>query len=163
MTSNGHPVWQGHGQEAKRRWPGGHRITRNCEAIASFLLTCATAELSLIAAWWLTGATSRGQPWTPVVTLSHRRDGLSARRMAVLCTFREPSLRRHVHREFMHNAVLDLTPIIPTTACHQRNDVERYSRYKRGTARFVAVIFPIFVVLSCGEHHHADSHTALSR
>jgi len=30
----------------------------------------------------------------------------------------------------MHSALLDLTPIIPTTACHQRNYVERYSRYK---------------------------------
>src|SRR5712691_10929443 len=29
----------------------------------------------------------------------------------------------------MRNAVLDLTPIIPPTACHQRNCVERYSRY----------------------------------
>src|SRR6266853_874525 len=48
-------------------------------------------------------------------------DGLSARRMAVWCTFREPSLCHHVHREFMRNAVLDLTPIIPATACHQRN------------------------------------------
>src|SRR5713101_2073544 len=73
--------------------------------------------------------TSSGQPWTPAVTLPHRRDGLSARRMAVLGTFREPSLCRHEHRELMRNAVLDLTPIIPTTACHQRNYVERYSRF----------------------------------
>jgi integrase/recombinase XerD len=50
--------------------------------------------------------------------------------MAVLCTFREPSLCRHVHRELMRNAVLDLTPIIPTTACHQSNYVERYSRFR---------------------------------
>src|SRR5438552_1933473 len=56
-------------------------------------------------------------------------DELSARQMAVLCTFREPSLCRHVHCEFMRNALLDLTPIIPATACHQRNDVETYSRY----------------------------------
>ena len=52
--------------------------------------------------------------------------------MAVLCTFREPSLCRHAHRELMRNAVLDLTPIIPTTACHQRNYVERYSRFRAG-------------------------------
>ena len=50
--------------------------------------------------------------------------------MAVLSTFREPSLGRHVHRELLRSALLDLTPIIPATACHQRNDVERYSRYK---------------------------------
>ena len=85
--------------------------------------------LSLIAVWASIGATPRGQPWTPAVTLPHGRDGLSARRMAVLWTFREPSLCRHVHRECMRNAVLDLTPIIPTTACRQRNYVERYSRF----------------------------------
>jgi hypothetical protein len=50
--------------------------------------------------------------------------------MAVLYTFRAPSLGRHVHREFMRSAWLDVTPIIPATACHQRNYVERYSRYK---------------------------------
>ena len=108
---------------------GGHRITRHCEALGSFLLTCATTELSLIAMWRLIGATPRGQPWTPAVTLSHGRDGLSARRMAVLWTVREPSLGRHVHRECMRNAVLDVTPIIPATACHQRNDVETYSSF----------------------------------
>ena len=111
-------MWRGHGQEAKRGGPGGHRITRNCEAIGLFLLTCATTELSLIAVWCLSGATPRGQPWTPAVTLPHRRDGLSARRMAVFWTFREPSLCRHVHREFMRNAVLNLTLIIYATACH---------------------------------------------
>jgi hypothetical protein len=90
-----------------------------------------TTGLSLIAVWGLIGATPRGQPWTPAVTLPHGRDGLSARRMAVLWTFRAPSLCRHVHRELMRNAVLDLTPIIPTTACHQRHYVERYSRFSR--------------------------------
>src|SRR5262245_47131076 len=29
----------------------------------------------------------------------------------------------------MRNAFLDFTPNIPTTACHQSNDVERYSRF----------------------------------
>src|SRR5712691_4519267 len=90
---------------------------------------CATG-LSLIAMWCLIGATPRGQPWTSAVTLPQGRNGLSARRMAVLYTFREPSLCRHVHRELMRSALLDLTPIIPATACHQRNYVERYSRYK---------------------------------
>src|SRR5713101_5933255 len=70
----------------------------------------------------------RGQPWTSAVTLPHGRNGLSARRMAVLYTFRESSLCRQVHREFMRSALLDVTPIIPATACHQRNYVERYSR-----------------------------------
>ncbi len=94
----------------------------------SLLLPCATTELSLITMWCLIGATPRGQPWTPAVTLPPGCDGLSARRMALLWTFREPSRCRHVHRELLRNAVLNLTLIIPTTACHHRNDVERYSR-----------------------------------
>src|SRR5712691_4653734 len=92
---------------------------------------CATG-VSLIARGCLSGATPRGQPWTSAVRLLHGRNGLSARRMAVLYTFREPSLGRHVHREFMRSAWLDLTPIIPATACHQRNYVKRYSRYRHG-------------------------------
>src|SRR5260370_14842703 len=47
---------------------------------------------------------------------------------AVLSMFREPSLCRHVHRECMRSALLDVTPLISATACHQRNDVERYRR-----------------------------------
>jgi hypothetical protein len=35
-----------------------------------------------------------------------------------------------MHRAFMRSAVLDVTPIIPATACHQSNDVERYSRFR---------------------------------
>jgi hypothetical protein len=93
------------------------------------LLTCATTGLSLSAVWWLTDATPRGQPWTPAVTRLHGRDGLSARRMAVFCTFRTPSLCRHVHRELMHNTLLNLTLIVPATAYRQRSCVETYSRY----------------------------------
>src|SRR2546426_1836243 len=97
--------------------------------MGSFLLPCATTALSLIAVCCLSGATPRGQPWTPAVTLPHGRDGLSARRMAVLLRFRGPSLCRHVPHELLRNTVLHLTLIIPTTACHQRNYVERYSRF----------------------------------
>ena len=61
--------------------------------------------------------------------LPHGRNGLITRRMAVLYTFRAPSLCRHVHRELLRSVLLDLTPIISATACHQRNYVERYSRY----------------------------------
>jgi hypothetical protein len=121
-----------------RLWPRGEKRRGGrashheaCEAMGSFRLPCAAPGVSLLAVWCLSGATPRGQPWTPAVTLPQGCDGLSARRMAVLWTFREPSLCRHVHREFMRNAVLDLTPIIPTTACHQRNYVERYSRYNK--------------------------------
>jgi hypothetical protein len=104
---------------------------RNCEAMGSFLLTETPTGLSLIALGCLSGATPRGQPWTPAVTLPHGRDGLSARRRAVLWTFHEPSLGRHVRRELLRNALLDFTSIIPATACHQRNDVEAYSRFIR--------------------------------
>ena len=76
--------------------------------MVSFLLTCSTPWLSLIAVWCLLGATHRGQPWTPALTLPHVRDGLSVRLMAVLCTFRRPSMCRHVHRQFMRNALARL-------------------------------------------------------
>jgi hypothetical protein len=122
-------VWRSHGQEAKRGETGGQRIPWHGEAMGSLLLPWATTGLSLSAVWCLTDATPRGQPGTPVVTLSQGRDGLSARRMAVFWTFRKPSLCCHVHRTFMRNAVLDLPPIIPATACHQRNYVETYSKY----------------------------------
>jgi hypothetical protein len=131
-------VVRGHCQEAKRGEAGGQRIPRNCEVLGTFLRTCATTELSLIAMWRLIGATPRGQPWTPAVTLPQGRDGLSARRMAVLWTFRAPSLCRHVPHELMRNAALNLTLIIPTTACHQRNYVERYSRY-RATDKYLSL------------------------
>ena len=63
-----------------------------------------------------------------MVTFPQRRNGLNARRMAVLSTFCEPSLWHHVHRELWRSVLLDVTPIISATACHQRNYVERYSR-----------------------------------
>jgi hypothetical protein len=125
-----------------RPWPGGEKRRggrashhEEFEALGAFLLPYAVTGVSLLAVWCLIGATPRGQPGTPAVTLPQGRDGLSARRMAVLWTFREPSLYRHVRREFMRNVVLDFIPIIPATACHQRNYVETYSRY-RGRAAF---------------------------
>jgi hypothetical protein len=86
-------------------------------------------RVSQIARGGLIGATHRGQPSTSVVTLPPGRNGLSAWRMAVLSTFREPSLGRHVHRELLRSVLLDLTPVIAATACHQINYVERYSRF----------------------------------
>jgi hypothetical protein len=85
-------------------------------------------RVSPIARGGLIGATSRGQPWTSAVTLPPERHGLIAWRMAVLSTFRAPSLCRHVHRAFLRSVWLDVPSIIAATACHQRNDVERYSR-----------------------------------
>ena len=87
--------------------------------------------LSLSAVGCLIGTAPRRQPWTPAVTLSPGRDGLSTRRMAGLWTFHTPSMYRQGHHEFMRNAVLDLSLIIPITACHQRNYVGSYSRCKR--------------------------------
>ena len=100
-----------------------------CEALGAFLLPCTATGVSLLAAWCLSGATLRGQPWTTAVTLPQGHDGLSARQMAVWWTFRARSLGRPVRRELRRNAWLDCTLVIPTTACHQRNDVETYSRY----------------------------------
>jgi hypothetical protein len=92
---------------------------------------CATG-LSLIARGGLIGAAPRGQPRTSAVTLRQGRNGLSARQMAVWYTFCAPSLCRHAHRECMRSAVRDVIPTISATACHQRNDVERYSRCTQG-------------------------------
>ena len=72
-----------------------------------------------------------GQPWMPAMTLLDGRARLRAQRMAMVATFREPSLCRPVHRELWRNAVLDLTPIIPTTACYQRIYAETYSRFRQ--------------------------------
>ena len=84
--------------------------------MGSFLLTCATTWLTLIAGWGLMGATPRGQPWTPALPLPHRRDGLRVRLMAVWCPFRRPSLGRQVPHAFLRNALPDLTAIVPVTA-----------------------------------------------
>jgi hypothetical protein len=102
--------------------------------MGSFLLPCAATGVSLLTVWCLIGATLRGQPWTTAVTLPQGHDGLSARQMAVLWTFREPSLCRHVRRELLRNAWLDFTPILPATACHLSNDVETSRRFTRREA-----------------------------
>ena len=86
-------------------------------------------RVSQIARGGLSGATPRGQPWTSAVTLPQGRNGLIAWRVAVLSTFRAPFLCSHVSRELLRSALLDLTPIISATACHQRDYVARYSRF----------------------------------
>ena len=70
----------------------------------------------------------RGQSWMPAVTLLDGRARLSAQRMAMVATSREPSRCRPVHHALVRNVLRDVTPILPTTAFHQRNDVETYSR-----------------------------------
>ena len=59
--------------------------------------------------------THQGQQGTPAVTLPHMYDGLRKLLRAVLCPFRRPSMRCPVHRQFMHNALLYLTSIVPAT------------------------------------------------
>ncbi len=72
--------------------------TRNCATMVSWLLTCSPPWLALISGWCLSGATHRGQPWAPALMLPPMRDGLSALLREVFCTFRRPSICRHVHR-----------------------------------------------------------------
>ena len=96
-------------------------------------------RVSQLARGGLRGATPRGQPSTAAVTLPPGRNGLIGWRMAVLSTFREPSLCRHVHRELLRSVLLNLTRIIPATTCHQRNDVERYSRYRLGMLQHLPI------------------------
>ena len=67
----------------------------------SLLLPGAATGVSLLAVWGLSGATPRGQPWTPALTLPQGCDGLRARRMAVLCYMvkkLEPDLTAHLTR-----------------------------------------------------------------
>ena len=118
-----------------RSWPGGDTRSsgrashhEEWEARESLLLPCAATGVSLLAVWCLSGATPRGPPWTSAVTLPQGRNGLNARRMGMLSTCHEPSLCRHVHRTLWRSVWLDLTPRLSETACHQNNDVERYSR-----------------------------------
>src|SRR5262249_29963509 len=120
-----------------RPWPGGEKRRGGrashheaCEALESFPLACAATGVSLLAGWGPRGATPRGAPGAAAVTLPQGCDGLGARRLAVWWTFRASSGCRHVRRALLRNAVRDFTPCIPATACHQRNDVETYSRYR---------------------------------
>jgi NhaP-type Na+/H+ or K+/H+ antiporter len=90
----------------EKPWPGGEKRRDGRAshheawgAMESFLLPCVATGVSLRAVWCLIGATPGGQPWTSAVTLPQGRNGLSARRMAVLSTFRALSLCHQVHRE----------------------------------------------------------------
>jgi hypothetical protein len=78
---------------------------------------------------YLISATTRGSVVDVCSDAPARAQRLSTRRMAVLCTFRGPSLCCHMPHELMRIAWLDLIPIIPATACRQRIYVKRYSRY----------------------------------
>src|SRR5262249_38987501 len=69
--------------------------------------------------------------------------------MAVLWTFRAPSLCRHVHHELLRSVLLDVTPIIAVTVFHQRDYVERYSRYNRVLPPVFVIALPRRLELSC--------------
>jgi hypothetical protein len=97
--------------------------------MGSFLLSYATAELSLRAVWCLIGATPRGQHWTPAVTLPHMGCGLGVRRMAVLCTCSMPSMYRSVPHQLMRNKLHNFTTIVSVTVYYQGSYVETYSRF----------------------------------
>jgi hypothetical protein len=84
------------GGENRRARRAAHH--KESEAIESLLLPYAATGVSLLAVGGRSGATPRGQPWTSAVTRPQGCNGLRARRMAGLWTFREPSLGRHVHR-----------------------------------------------------------------
>jgi hypothetical protein len=59
--------------------------------------------LTLIAVWCLIGATHRGQPLTPVLTLPQVRYGLSVLLLEVYCTPGVDYICRQVHRQLMRN------------------------------------------------------------
>src|SRR5512145_3239662 len=102
-----------------RPWPGGkkrrdgrasHPMELSGDGVVSPPV-CVT-EVSPLAVWYLISAPPRSHPWASVVTLLHRRNRLSARRMAAWDTFCKPVLRCHVHRELLCSAWLAVTPII---------------------------------------------------
>jgi hypothetical protein len=83
MTSNEHPVWGSHGEEAKIGWTGGQRLPWHGEAIGSFLSRMrpqGVLERERVPE----RCYPRGQPWTSAVTLPKGRNGLNARWMGVL-------------------------------------------------------------------------------
>jgi len=137
IASDEHPGGRVHSEEAKKCPPCGHRITRNCSADVSFLLRCSPTWSSLISGWSVIGETPRGQPWTPALTLPHVRDERSVRLMEVFCTFPMLAMCRHGHRELMRDALPDWATLVPTTPCHQSNDVETYRRCRKKCPRTI--------------------------
>ena len=55
------------------------------------------------------------------------------RRMTVLWTFRRPCMGRPVPRQLMRHEWVDLTTIMPATACHRRSYAARYRRFNTGS------------------------------
>ena len=125
-------VWRGQSQEAKRGSAGGPRITRNLQRLGR----CSSRMRPpgcLCSRWGPEQCHSSAAAMDVCSDAPTGGNGLSARRMAVWWTFRASSLCRHVHRELRRSGLLELTPIIHATACHQSNYVERYSRYRHSS------------------------------
>ena len=59
--------------------------------------------LTLIAVWFLIGATHRGQQWTPALTLPQVRYGLSVLLLEVFCTPGVDDICRQVQRQLLRN------------------------------------------------------------
>src|SRR5882724_1438634 len=83
--------------------------------MVALLLTCLTIGLSLRSVWCFLDATLWGQQSIPGLTLPHVRDGLSVRRIAVLCPCSMLSMYRHGHRQCMRNALHNCTTLVPVT------------------------------------------------
>ena len=83
--------------------------------------------MSLLVVWCLSGATPRG------LAADARHDTtVGVRRAERAVDGGVVDVPQDVHRELWRSVLLDLSPIIPATACHQSNDVERYCRCKQG-------------------------------
>ena len=59
--------------------------------------------LSLMAVWFLTGETHRGQAWPPALTLPQVRYGLSLLLLEVCCTLGVDDVCRQVQRQLLRN------------------------------------------------------------
>ena len=57
----------------------------------------------------------------PAMMLPHGCEGLRVWRRTVWWTFRRPFMGRPVSRQFLRNALLDVTTIVPATAYHRRS------------------------------------------
>jgi len=132
-SSDEYPVWRGHRKEAKSGPPW--RPSRHKDLVSEGGVSLPVCNHLVVPERGVVLARCNptgGQPWTPGWTLPHGRDGLSPRRLAVLCTFRTLALCRHGHCQGMHNTVLDVTPLVPAPVSHQRHDIETYRRSSSG-------------------------------
>ena len=126
-------MWRGHNEEAKRGPPCGPRIMRNGQrwCRCSGVVAPPVCAHRVVPHRWVVrdGYNPSGSAVDAGLDAAHGCYGRRGRRMTVLCSFRRPSMCRPVPRQYMRNEWLDVTTLVPATACHQRNDVETYSRF----------------------------------